>query len=462
MGLRARVAGTVVVLLMLGSFTTAGAVADYSSEVLADSPLGYWRLGESVGSVASDSSGNGRNGTYVGSGLGAAGAIDGDSDTAAAFDGNDYVNLPTYAGLEPALVSAEAWVQTSSNSVGVILRSRSYGYGVQVDGSGIPGFFAFPSPDAILVALGTTPVNDGAWHHLVGTFDGSVARIYADGALAGSSGSTPGDVFYITSGNAIGRDGSCDCFYVNGSLDEVALYGTALSASRVLAHYQAGLGFSNEAPTDITLSNAQVAENSPGGSVVGTLSATDTVGDTQSFTLVAGAGDGDNAFFAIAGDSLQLAPAASPDYETQASYSVRVRATDSGGLSTDEAFTITVTNVAEWAFSGFRQPVDNLPTLNLVKAGSAIPVKFSLEGNKGMNIFAAGYPKSEVIPCDSAALVDGIEQTILSGSSVLSYDAATDTYSYVWKTEKAWSGCRQLVIKFIDANTQRANFKLKS
>jgi hypothetical protein len=461
MGMRARLAGSVVVLLMLGSLTTAGAAANYSSEVLADSPLGYWRLGESVGSVASDSSGNSRNGTYVGPGLGAAGAIDGDSDTAATVDGNDYVNLPVGAGLNPALVSAEAWVRTTASSYQLILRSRGHGYGLQM-GAGLPSFFAFPNSVEIVVASGTTPVNDGEWHHLVGTFDTSVARVYVDGVLAGSAiANTPGNVYYQTSGITIGRDGSNPDFYFLGTLDEVALYGAALSPARVLAHYEAGLGITNEAPTDIALSNDQVAENSAGGSEVGTLSATDTVGDTHSFSLVAGIGDEDNASFAIAGDSLQLAPATSPDYETQSSYSVRIRGTDAGGLSTEEAFTITVTNVAEWAFSGFRQPVDNLPTLNLVKAGSAVPVKFSLGGDKGLNIFAAGYPKSEVIACDSAALVDGIEQTVSSGSSVLTYDAATDTYSYVWKTDKAWSGCRQLVAKFVDAGTQRANFKMK-
>src|SRR5262249_27214781 len=47
-----------------------------------------------------------------------------------------------------------------------------------------------------------------------------------------------------------------------------------------------------------------------------------------------------------------------------------------------------------YTFSGFFQPVDNLPTVNSVKAGSAIPVKFSLDGNQGLNIFAAGSPTS--------------------------------------------------------------------
>jgi hypothetical protein len=115
-----------------------------------------------------------------------------------------------------------------------------------------------------------------------------------------------------------------------------------------------------------------------------------------------------------------------------------------------------------YSFGGFQQPVDARPTLNLLKAGAAVPVKFSLGGNHGMNIFQAGYPKSQLIPCDSTANVDGIETTVTAGGSSLAYDAATNTYTYVWKTDKAWAGtCRQLVLAFADGSVQRANFKLK-
>jgi Tol biopolymer transport system component len=113
-------------------------------------------------------------------------------------------------------------------------------------------------------------------------------------------------------------------------------------------------------------------------------------------------------------------------------------------------------------FTGFFQPVDNLPTFNTVNAGQAIPVKFRLGGDQGLNIFAAGYPKSQQIACDLTATVDGIEQTVTAGSSSLSYDASTDTYTYVWKTEKAWAGtCRQLVVKLNDGTSHRASFKFK-
>jgi len=54
----------------------------------------------------------------------------------------------------------------------------------------------------------------------------------------------------------------------------------------------------------------------------------------------------------------------------------------------------------------------------------------------------------------------GVEKTVTSGGSSLSFDATTDQYNYVWKTDKAWAGtCRQLVVKFIEGTTQRANFQ---
>ena len=113
-------------------------------------------------------------------------------------------------------------------------------------------------------------------------------------------------------------------------------------------------------------------------------------------------------------------------------------------------------------FSGFFPPVDNTPVFNMVKAGSAIPVKFSLGGDQGLGIFATGYPKSQPIPCDASATYDGIEETVTAGSSSLSYDATTDRYHYVWKTDKAWANtCRQLVVKLIDGTIHQANFTFK-
>lgn len=114
-----------------------------------------------------------------------------------------------------------------------------------------------------------------------------------------------------------------------------------------------------------------------------------------------------------------------------------------------------------YAFTGFFQPVDNLPTLNIVNAGRAIPVKFSLGGDQGLDIFAPGYPSSTSVTCGTTA-GDAIEQTVTAGSSSLSYNAATDQYTYVWKTERAWAGtCRTLVVKLDDGTYHQANFNFK-
>jgi hypothetical protein len=113
-------------------------------------------------------------------------------------------------------------------------------------------------------------------------------------------------------------------------------------------------------------------------------------------------------------------------------------------------------------FAGFFQPVSNLPVVNTVNAGRAIPVKFSLGGNKGLNIFAPDSPASGPIVCNSADPATDLQDTVTAGSSSLSYDAASDQYVYVWKTSTAWAGtCRQLVVQLNDGSVHRANFKFK-
>jgi hypothetical protein len=115
-----------------------------------------------------------------------------------------------------------------------------------------------------------------------------------------------------------------------------------------------------------------------------------------------------------------------------------------------------------YSFTGFFQPVDNLPTLNVASAGSAIPVKFSLGGNQGLGIFAIGYPASSPIQCDASEPGAAIEETVNAGGSSVSYDAATDQYTYVWKTQRAWKGtCRMLVVRLSDNNQYLAKFRFR-
>ena len=116
--------------------------------------------------------------------------------------------------------------------------------------------------------------------------------------------------------------------------------------------------------------------------------------------------------------------------------------------------------VVVYDFHGFFAPVDNPPVLNTVKAGSAIPVKFSLTGDRGLNITAPGSPSSQQVACDSGAPTDAIEETVTTGGSSLSYDPVTDQYTYVWKTSKSWGDtCRRLSLVLNDGTQHVADFK---
>ena len=103
----------------------------------------------------------------------------------------------------------------------------------------------------------------------------------------------------------------------------------------------------NESPSNIRLSSNSILENQPVGTVLGSFSTDDPdVDDVQFiYTLVSGAGSGDNGSFSIVGDTLRTA--ASFNYEAKNGYSIRVQTADLGGLLYEDAFTITVTNINE-------------------------------------------------------------------------------------------------------------------
>ncbi|MBK9942146.1 MAG: PxKF domain-containing protein [Kouleothrix sp.] len=133
-------------------------------------------------------------------------------------------------------------------------------------------------------------------------------------------------------------------------------------------------------------------------------------------------------------------------------------ARDNAGNSGSASVSYTVA----YAWAGFFQPVDNLPTVNTAKAGSAIPIKFSLGGNFGLSIIAAGYPKVQKVNCSTGGSADEIEQTVTAGASSLSYDAATGQYSYTWKTEKSWAGsCRLFTLRLSDGSDHSALFQFR-
>jgi len=222
----------------------AGAGSRYHQEVLADAPVAYWRLGESAGTTATDAKGA-RNGTYTnGPARGAAGALVDDPDTATTFDGvDDRVDVPYAAALNPTTFTVEAWARATDTSAGFKTVVSSWanpaaaGFGIWADGANWAFYLGRGAGSTPVYA----PITTGAWTHLAATYQGTTMRLYVDGQLAASG--TASYLANTTSPLGIGGatyGGGVWQHFLNGGVDEVAVYSTALSQPRIQAHYAAG------------------------------------------------------------------------------------------------------------------------------------------------------------------------------------------------------------------------------
>jgi Bacterial Ig domain/Cadherin-like beta sandwich domain/HYR domain/Galactose oxidase, central domain/Kelch motif/Regulator of chromosome condensation (RCC1) repeat len=211
------------------------------------------------------------------------------------------------------------------------------------DGPAISGGPANNAPTDIALSVATLAENNAA-NATVGTLsatDADAGQTHSFSLVSGT-GSTDNAAFNI-SGTALRLTGSAD-FETKASYS-VRIQANDGNGGTFEKAFAITVTNVNDAPTDIALSAASIAENNAANASVGTLSATDAdAGATHSFSLVSGTGDTDNAAFNISGTALRLTGSA--NFEAKSSYSVRVQASD-GALTFAKAFTITVTNVNE-------------------------------------------------------------------------------------------------------------------
>jgi hypothetical protein len=134
----------------------------------------------------------------------------------------------------------------------------------------------------------------------------------------------------------------------------------------------------------------------------------------------------------------------------------RIRVTGEGDTVGEYFFTTGV-----YAFNGFFPPISNTD-LNMRQAGAAVPVKFSLGGDQGLDILSPVSPVSRQINCATFAPVGPEEPTSPKGNSGLNYDPLVDQYIYVWGTDRAWKGtCRELNVKLNDGTDHKARFRFR-
>jgi archaellin len=227
-----------------------GAVAaptGYPAEVITDSPVLYWRLGESAGTIAEDATSNNRDGTYNNTPtLGVPGALAGDANTAVSFASasSETVSRADEAALDLGDVwTLEAWVKMAATGSGAqrgIVSKGTAAYYMRINSS--DKLEALRS-QSISLCTATVAITDTNWHHVVATKNGTTVKLYLDGVDV--SGPVTNQTCTNTTASlwvGADSDGSNNTGeFFNGSIDEVAVYGADLSGARVTAHYNAGL-----------------------------------------------------------------------------------------------------------------------------------------------------------------------------------------------------------------------------
>lgn len=261
---------SIAVLFVITAITASSALA-------ASGPVGVWKLDEGSGTTVYDSSGNGNNGVLSGG----VSWVPGVSGSALSFDGvSGQVKVADNNALEPgSAVTVSAWLKHagSPGAFRYIMAKGANGciaasYGLYSGPGGGLQFYVSQhhasvyarSPDAGQKAW------DGRWHLAVGTYDGSTIRLYVDGVQVGSGTSWEGSLEYLLPSSNdfyIGNYPSCSPHGFPGSVDDVTVWGRALSAAEVsgLASSDGGGG----SPTQPSPPSGSGGQGGSGGTQTG-------------------------------------------------------------------------------------------------------------------------------------------------------------------------------------------------
>lgn len=214
----------------------------YFQAVMSDAPTLYWRLNETSGTSIADSSGNARTGTYTALTSGP-GLLTTDSDLAAV---NPLGTVASAAWMDTSFVTAEIIIKpTALVSVYYI-----FGRDFNATNGGAAGAAAWRldiasskirwiiltagAPTVYQTCTGATTLATDTIYHVVGTFDGTNSNLYLNGALDGSI-PVSGTMKLPTTGIYIGN-ANVGATNFPGTMDEAAVYGTALSPTQVATH----------------------------------------------------------------------------------------------------------------------------------------------------------------------------------------------------------------------------------
>jgi hypothetical protein len=186
------------------------------------------------------------------------------------------------------------------------------------------------------------------------------------------------------------------------------------------------------------------------------ISAGTALGAAQLNATAAGVGgislDGTFVYTPAAGTSL-----------TPGTHVLAVEFTPSGLNYTGNAATVSIDvslAVSALHFRGFFKPVRNPPVFNRVRAGQAVPLRFTVDGYRGTTVLKAGSPTSSPISCQAVRSENIVDETEPANHGGLRQDGARFKFKYIWKTDPSWAGtCRKLVLTLVDGSSYEALFR---
>ena len=308
---------------------------NYGKTVYSDNPLIDWRVNDATGSTSAvDTSVNHDNGVVSGGVTFQQSSPVTTSGLAAKFDGSTGLIASTKVYNNPTVYSEELWFDTTTTNGGKLIgfgdsqtgNSANYDRHVYMLNSGQLEFGTYTGVANTVIS--PKSYNDGKWHHLVATQGPHGMNVYLDGQLVGSNAVTGAQNFagYWRVGGD-GTWGGANSNYFAGTIDEVAVYGTELTPSQVLSHYQASAAAVSQPPT------ARIA--------------------TPSCSNLACSFDGNGSSTSNGsisryswdfGDSSTTATTAAPNhtYAAAGTYTVKLTVTDSNGKTGTASTTVTV------------------------------------------------------------------------------------------------------------------------
>ncbi|WP_104523846.1 PKD domain-containing protein [Blastococcus atacamensis] len=357
------------------SVATGGTARPYADVVRADGAINHWSLGEKTGTTAFNLAGTADMTRGNSVTLGAAGALSGDKNTAFDFRNDSSSFASTRSAVAgPQTFTAEAWFKTSSKTGGRILGfgnstsstiSSQHDRLIYVDNEGRVNFGVWPG--AVRIVTSPTAYNNGAWHHVAASLSANGMVLYVDGKqVATRTDTTSAEAF---NGNwRIGADnvwGNGSRRFI-GSIDEVAIYPTALPADRIAAHN--AVGRTGTAANAAPVADFAAAVSHLDASFDATRS-TDADGTIASYAWTFGDG--------TSGTGATTTHA----YKAAGTYQVQLTVTDDDGATTRRTGTVTVT----------APPPNVAPTAGFTAAASGRTGSFDASASKDSDGTVASY-----------------------------------------------------------------------